>query len=250
MSARRRQPPVSPGTALAISWLAAVAAIAVAQALDYGPRDADLAASPARVATGRLWPLVTSAFVVAGSPVVQIVAMALLVGAIVRLYGAGVFWLAAAAGHLGATLLTYAGVGLVWIVSRADVDSVVEAPDYRISAIWSAALGVLAANAAAAPRWRRVTLPATAVCLIALVAPTPLAGDLAGVEHVLAFGLGAAVTVRRLRAGRHHAAAFRGLGQSRATEEGSPPAADASLVSHSADGAAARGRRRPRGRRR
>ena len=88
---------VSAGTALAIGWLAAVATIAVAQAIHHGPRDADLAATPARVATGRLWALVTSAFVVAGSPLVQLVATALLLATIVRLYGAGVFWLAAAA---------------------------------------------------------------------------------------------------------------------------------------------------------
>lgn len=192
------RPRVSLGTALGIGWLTAVAGIALAQALHHGPRDANLAATPARLASGRLWPLVTSAFVVAGQPFVQLAATALLLTAVVRLHGAGVFWLAAAAGHIGATLVTYAGVGLVWLVSRADVDSVVEAPDYGISAVWSAALGALAISAAATPRWRRITILATVVCLAALVTPTPLDGDLAGVEHVVAFGLGAAVTRWRL----------------------------------------------------
>jgi hypothetical protein len=190
---------VSPGTALGIAWLSAVSAIAVAQAVHRGPSDDALASSPARVAAGRLWPLVTSAFVVAGTPVVQLLATAVLLGVVIRLYGAGLFWLTAAAGHLGATLVTYAGVGVLWLVSRADVDSVVDAPDYGISAIWSAALGALAVGAAAAPRWRRPALAATAVCLLALVAPTPFAGDLAGIEHVVAFALGAAVTRWRLR---------------------------------------------------
>ena len=149
----------------------------------------------------------TSAFVVAGSPVVQLAATAVLLGAVIRLYGAGLFWLTAAAGHLGATLLTYAGVGVLWLVSRADVDSVVDAPDYGISAIWSAALGALAVGAAASPKWRRPALAATAVCLVALLAPTPFAGDLGGVEHVVAFALGAAVTRWRLRAVRTRAGA-------------------------------------------
>lgn len=191
---------VSVGTALGIGWLAAVTAIAFARALHHGPSDADLATSPARVAAGQLWPLVTSAFVIAGSPVVQIVATAVLLGAVVRLHGAGLFWLTAAAGHLGATLVTYAGVGVLWLVSRADVDSVVEVPDYGISAIWSAALGALAAGAATAPRWRWPTLAASAVCLLVLLAPTLFGGDLAGVEHVVAFVLGATVTRWRLRA--------------------------------------------------
>jgi len=198
---------MSPGTALGIGWLSAVSAIAVAQALHHGPSDDELASSPARVATGRLWPLVTSAFVVAGSPIVQLAATAVLLGAVVRLYGAGLFWLTAAAGHLGATLVTYAGVGVLWLVSRADVDSVVDAPDYGISAIWSAALGALAVGAAASPKWRRPALAATAVCLVALLAPTPFAGDLGGVEHVVAFALGAAVTRWRLRAVRTRAGA-------------------------------------------
>jgi hypothetical protein len=197
---------VSVGTALGIGWLAAVAAIAIARALHQGPSDADLAASPARVAAGQLWPLVTSAFVVAGTPVVQIAATAVLLGAVVRLHGAGLFWLTAAAGHVGATLVTYAGVGILWLVSRADVDSVVEAPDYGISAIWSAALGALAAGAAAAPRWRWPTVGASAVCLVVLLAPTLLGGDLAGVEHVVAFALGAMVTRWRLRAVRERPA--------------------------------------------
>ena len=193
---------VSVGTALGIGWLAAVAVIAVARALHRGPSDADLAASPARLAAGELWPLVTSAFVIAGSPVVQIAATAVLLAAVVRLHGAGLFWLTAAAGHLGATLVTYAGVGVLWLVSRADVDSVVEAPDYGISAIWSAALGALAVGAAATPRWRWPTLVASAVCLLVLLAPTPFGGDLAGVEHVVAFALGATVTRWRVRAVR------------------------------------------------
>jgi hypothetical protein len=126
-----------------------------------------------------------------------------LLAAVVRLHGAGVFWLAAAVGHVGATLITYAGVGLVWLVSRADVDSVVEAPDYGISAVWSAALGALAVSALATARWRRITILATTICLAALATPTPLDGDLAGVEHVVAFLLGAAVT--RWRLGRPRA---------------------------------------------
>jgi hypothetical protein len=191
--------PVSVGTALGIGWLATVAVIAIARALHQGPSDADLAASPARVAAGELWPLVTSALVIAGSPVVQLAATAVLLAAVVRLHGAGLFWLTAAAGHVGATLVTYAGVGVLWLVSRADVDSVVDAPDYGISAIWSAALGALAAGAAAAPRWRWPTLAASAVCLLVLLAPTPFGGDLAGIEHVVAFALGATVTWWRLR---------------------------------------------------
>jgi hypothetical protein len=100
--------------------------------------------------------------------------------------------MAAAAAHLGSAVLAYAGIGILWLVQRSDVDGVVDAPDYGISCVWAGAIGALVAAGLGSGRVRERALAVAAIGLFYVVFGA--SGGLAGVEHVLAFALGAAVT--------------------------------------------------------
>ena len=125
----------------------------------------------------------------------QIVAVAILAAVLVRFRGSFVFWRAALAGHVTATVLTYAGVGLLWLVDRSATTGVITSPDYGISCVWAGGLGAIAAGAwgarGRAPR-AQVAVVATISMLTAL---TIFSTGLAQIEHVLAFALGALVIV-------------------------------------------------------
>jgi hypothetical protein len=186
------------GAGLAGGYLLLVAVLAVLRrALGWPDPDA-LASSPAGVAAGHVWSLITSGLVVAGAPAVQLAATALTAVLVIQLLGAPAFWAAALAAHVGSAVIVYAGVGVMWLVSRADVDGVVDAPDYGISCVWAGAGGALAA--AAFGGRGRLAGPVAIGAGLAAVAP---AAGLAGVEHAVAFVLGA-LTVA---AGRRRAAA-------------------------------------------
>lgn len=190
------------GVAAAVAYLAAVVAFELLRRGAHGPQAADLASSPAGVASGHLLPLLTSGLLVAGDPVVQIAGAAAAAIAVLVLLGPGAFWRAALAGHVGATLVAYAGVGLLWLVARADVDAVVDAPDYGISAVWAGSLGALVVAGTRGSSRRLVR--GVAVAAVALfVAAIPFSSDLAGVEHLLAFVLGGIFAVgARARGGQ------------------------------------------------
>jgi hypothetical protein len=185
------------GTALAAAWLAAVAVIAVVQAVTGSPHPASLASTPDGVAHGRVWTLLSSGLIVNGVPVAQLAGTALVVAATLRAFGGAMFWVIALTGHVGATLLTYVGVGLLSATAAGDVDRVIDAPDYGISAVWAACLGALAVKGSmrgpdAVGRLSAVLGLGGLVLFAALV---PLGPDVAAVEHLLAFALGGAVVV-------------------------------------------------------
>ena len=187
--------------ALAGVWLATVAGFAVTRAATGDPDPSRLASTPAGVAAGRAWTLVTSGLVIDGRPVPQLVGAALVVGGVVRGLGGPTFWRVAAAGHVGATLIAYAGIGVLWLGRPADVAGVVHRPDYGISAVWAAALGaLLVAGVARSGRHRHAYLVASVVFATGFVALVPLEGELADFEHLLAFVLGVAVAELRVRA--------------------------------------------------
>ena len=176
-------------------WLVCIAAIAAVRAADQGRVSVhELACSPAAVAAGRLWTLVTSAFIVDGPPVPQLLMTGVVAVAVAHLADARAWWLAAIAGHLGATFVAYAGIALVYAVDRGTADAVIHAPDYGISAIWAATTGVLLVHLHRGGAHPRVTAACTAGLLGAFVALVGVDGELADVEHLLAFviGLGAA----------------------------------------------------------
>ena len=183
------------GTALIAAYVLSVAVFTLTSHALGEPEVADLASSPQKVADGKLWTLLTSAFLVDGPPVVQLVAAAVLAAVLVHFRGSFVFWRAALAGHVTATLLTYIGVGALWLADHRAIGGVVTSPDYGISCVWAGGLGALAAGAWSArgnaPRAQGVV--AGALLLLALL--TVFSTGLAQIEHVLAFALGAMVIV-------------------------------------------------------
>jgi hypothetical protein len=192
-----------PFAALIALWLACVAAIAIVRSGDPNAFAVhDLASSPAAVAAGRLWTLVTSAFIIDGPSVPQIVMTALVAAAVVRLGGAGTFALSAVAGHIGATLLAYLGIAAVSIVDPATAHGVVHAPDYGISAVWAASIGTLLVLVHRSGAHPRVTAAIGVVLLVTFLALVEIDGELADVEHLLAFLIGVGVATIRSPSGR------------------------------------------------
>lgn len=194
-----RSPPTPPlgsadlGTALVFAYVLTVAIFAFTSHVLHEPEVSDLASSPQKIADGKLWTLMSSAFLVDGPPIVQIFAVAVLAAVLVHFRGSFVFWRAALAGHVTATLLTYLGVGALWLVDQRATAGVVTSPDYGISCVWAGGLGAVAAGAwrarGRAPRAQAVVVAAVSM----LTALTVFSTGLAQIEHVLAFALGALV---------------------------------------------------------
>jgi hypothetical protein len=103
-----------------------------------------LAATPASLAEGRIWLLVTSA-ILADRPAAASILGFLVVGlAAVWLCGARVAWFAAASGHVLSALIVYVGLGIVRAFDAAAYDGVLRLPDYGTSAIIAAWIGAIA----------------------------------------------------------------------------------------------------------
>ncbi len=182
----------------AIGYLGLVAVFEVARDAGGGPRVADMASSPSGVLAGHAWRLLTSAFIVAGEPVAQLALTTAAVVAVLVLFGPGLFWRAAFAGHVVATVIAYLGVAVLWLVERGDVDHVVDEPDYGISCVLAGTLGALTGAALRAWKpWPVLVAAAIAIAILALVAP--MSYDLTGAEHGLAFVLGVVVGLRTSR---------------------------------------------------
>jgi hypothetical protein len=197
----RQRPTLGLGAAMAAAWLAAVALLAITRVTVGWPSPGDLAASPDALERGQLWRLPTSALVIEGPPVVQIGATALLIWIVVHRFGAPTFWVAAVAGHVGSTLAVYTGIALVWLVDAHAVRHVTDAPDYGISAVWAACMGVVCvAGAAGALRRARLATALGAGCLLTFLVLVPADGEISDFEHLVAFLAGAAVAARAL----HH----------------------------------------------
>jgi hypothetical protein len=187
------------GAALAVAWLVAVAAIA---AFDDADIVRDLACAPAALWAGKLWTLASSALIIQGPAIPQLLMTAALAAALVRACGGAVFWLVAAVGHVGATLIAYAGIGLIYLVARSTAEGVVHTHDYGISAVWAAAFGALAVTRMRRGDHPRVTATWALAILALFVVLVPIDGELADVEHLLAFVLGAGVMAVRARSDR------------------------------------------------
>ena len=197
----RQRPTLGPGAIAAAAWLAAVALLALTRVTWGWPAPHDVAASPDALERGRLWLLATSAFVIDGPPVVQIGATAVLIWVVVHRFGAGTFWATAVAGHVGSTVAVYAGIALVWLFDAHAVRNVTDAPDYGISAVWAACVGVICvAGAAGELRRARLATALGAGCLLTFLVLLPADGELADFEHLVAFLAGAALATRAL----HH----------------------------------------------
>lgn len=187
------------GAVLAGAWLITVAVIAT---FDDDHTVRELACAPAALTAGKLWTLASSALVIQGPAIPQLVMTGTLAAVLVRACGGAVFWLVAVAGHVGATLIAYAGIGLVYLVQRSTAEGVVHAPDYGISAVWAAAFGALAVIALRRGHHPRITAAWSLAVLVLFVVLVPVDGELADVEHLLAFVLGAGVMAVRAHSAR------------------------------------------------
>jgi hypothetical protein len=180
-----------------------VAAFAIVRSGDPGAFSVgELSSSPAALAGGRLWTIATSAFIIDGPPVPQLLLTGLVAVAIVRLAGARTFALSAVAGHVGSTIVAYAGIAAVAITAPATADGVVHAPDYGISAVCAAGIGTLLVLVHRGGAHPRVTAACGVALLATFVALLGLDGELADVEHLLAFLIGAGVAAVRSPSGR------------------------------------------------
>lgn len=151
------------------------------------------AASAARIASGRVWLLVTSALIVDRPVVIGLAAFAVLALVTLRCCGIRVFWLAAAVGHAGSTLIVYAIIGASQLANAQMFTSDAVRPDFGVSAMQAAWVGAITATA-----WRRAgsdprarSLVGVGVCAIAGVAwwlhPDP---SILTTEHLFAFLIG------------------------------------------------------------
>ena len=151
-----------------------------------------LASSPRQVADGRVWLLVSSAFVADRPIVLSIAAFGgfAVVGAIVC--GARLLWISAALGHVGSTLAAYAGLGLLRSVDPGAFAADVDLPDFGVSAIIAAWLGAIVVV-----EWRRhpsrtVRAGLVGFCLLCLLVGLSADPDLTVLDsdHLYAFAIG------------------------------------------------------------
>jgi hypothetical protein len=180
------------------AYLALVTAVAVSRGLTGHPTAAGWGLTPDRLKAGEMWLLATSALIVNGVVLPQLLALALTIVATLRHMSARYATTVMVAGHLGATLLAYG----VLLAATGDADGVDgRTNDYGTSAIWLALLGALAV--AALPEARAGDRPARAfiATAIATVAgAVALFALMTATEHALAFALGAGLaSVRELR---------------------------------------------------
>jgi hypothetical protein len=154
-----------------------------------------VAASPRTLDDGRLWLLVTSGLLaddpwvasLAGFAIVLLCALCVLAPRIVI----GV----AAAGQIGSALAVYGVIAAVRLVDPRAFASILNTPDYGVSAMIAAWIGAIAAVA-----WRRFPtrngrLGVVAGCLACLAIGLACRPDVTFLdsEHLVAFGLGVLV---------------------------------------------------------
>jgi hypothetical protein len=160
------------------------------------PTPSQIGLTPAALAAGHVWLLLTSALIVSGPPLLELAGLAIAAAVLVSRRGPGAFWRAAIGGHVGATLIAYAGVGILWLTSREVVEGVVDQPDYGVSAVWLGVLGAIAANLWCESReggWTTRHAVMLGVCATAVVIGAVFFPPLSAAEHTLAFLIGFAL---------------------------------------------------------
>lgn len=133
-------------------WASGVLLVFVVAALTHAIRAHELsfapfAASAAKIGAGKIWLLPTSALVVDRPVEVGLIAFGLLVFATLWICGARVFWIGAAAGHIGSTLAVYALIGLSRLANPQVFTSAMVSQDFGVSAMQAAWVGAIAATA-------------------------------------------------------------------------------------------------------
>lgn len=177
----------------AVLWIAAAVAIELGA---FGLSAARLGSSPDTFVAGEPWRLLTSSLLVDGAlTAAQVALLAAVTVAVLARHGARIWWTAALLGHVGSALLAYAAIGIAVALGNAAAERISDDWDYGVSCVLAAQFGVLFAGAALRRR-RGAAGPLDALlaaaALLALLAWT-VTIDWYGVEHQLAFAIGAAV---------------------------------------------------------
>ncbi len=197
----------SAGEIILLVYLVTVIVIAIMRATVGYPTIAQFASSPELIAHGQWWRLFTSAFVIDGPPVPQLLAIGVLGTLGIYMGGSWVFWATAVAGHFLGTLIAYVGFAGIWLNDRAIDARFLVDPDYGVSLIWCAALGVFAALSwfGDRPGWRKPLHPVVVfLTLIAISVVTFYSDDMATVQHLASYliGFGIMALVDRTKVAR------------------------------------------------
>ena len=194
------------GAAL-VAYLGVVVVVGLLPAGAHRTLVAALAFSPSDLASGRLWLLPLSGFVVEGALWVQVAILAQAALALVVLAGVRTFWRAAIVALVGSTIIAYAILELVDVAAPGATGDLFRDPDYGVSCVWAGTVGALAVVGARS--WSRAHPKAAVAATVgAPIAVLLAAGfitaagtlDIASVEHLFAFLLGALVACRTPRA--------------------------------------------------
>lgn len=168
----------------------AVVAVAIVRAITGHPTPDEWALTPDRLGASQVWLFVTSALIVSGPPVVQLVGMIATLAFAQRRLGAAFTGAVMCAAHVGATVVAYGA--LLAVTGDADAQGG-QRLDYGISAVWMGALGALWLTALPRARGREPrALLVVAAGVGAFVFGIVAFHTLAATEHALAFVIGAA----------------------------------------------------------
>jgi hypothetical protein len=171
-------------------------ALAVIQATGR-PDWETLTSSADAVAHGRVWLLLTSGLVIDGVPWLQLAVLAAVMLFALERLGAARLWIVGLSAHVGAALLAYAGLGVIYAIDASQTDP--HEADYGVSVLFAGLLGALATSGG-----RRLAIVIGVVSVAGFSIGLEDASWLANVEHVLGFAIGAvlnAVLTRRAAAG-------------------------------------------------
>ena len=192
------------GLIILLGYVLVVITLELCRALLGWPIDQWLASSPALLGDGQWWRLITSAFVIDGSPVPQLIITAILGGLIIWLRGAWLFWGVVLVAHLLGTLLTYLVVFCSRGIHNTSLHHFLMTPDYGISLVWSSALGMVAAAAWLGPSksWHDRQRPYIAGgAIVTMVIVVVLSHGDDALQHAIAFVVGAVLLVAFDRSG-------------------------------------------------
>ena len=192
-----------------VGWGSGVGLVFIVAGLTFATRAHELplrpfVASAAKIASGQLWVVPASALIVDRPVLIGLAAFGVLAVTTLRVCGARTFWLAAAMGHAGSTLLVYGIIGSTRLADPHMFTRAVVTPDFGVSAMQGAWVGALTATAwsRAGTDHRHRALVAAGVCALAgvgwLLHPDP---SILTTEHLFAFFIGCGiVSWRRLAA--------------------------------------------------